>query len=165
MLGKLKNIFGGDKKGFAVFSPMDGEAIALKEVSDPTFSEEILGKGIAIKPRGNRVLSPVNGTVDQMFDTGHAVSLISDEGAEVLVHVGLDTIKLKGEHYTKLAKDGDKVKVGDALIEFDRDKIAAAGYDTVTPIVICNSSDFAEVKSVSAGGVSSGDELLRIAAK
>lgn len=139
--------FGKKKKASAllVLAPMEGEVVKVGEVNDPTFSEEMLGKGLAIRPTGGRVVAPVDGEVTQMFDTGHAVSLTSKDGLEVLVHVGLDTIQLKGKHYTIHAHTGDKVKAGDLLMEFDKDAIAADGYDTITPIVICNSGDYSVV--------------------
>lgn len=162
-MGIFKNVFGGKREqAVSILAPLAGELIAVSQVSDPTFSEELLGKGAAIRPNGNRVVSPVNGIVVQMFDTGHAVNLLSDDGVEVLVHVGLDTIRLKGEHYTILAQDGDRVKAGDPLIEFDREAIAAAGYDTVTPVVVCNSAEFQSVELVGGGQVRELDEILRL---
>jgi PTS system beta-glucosides-specific IIC component len=145
MLGRLKNILESGKrksKIIKIMSPLSGTAVALSQVNDPAFSEEMLGKGFAVIPEDGHVVSPVNGTVNQMFDTSHAVSLISCEGAEVLIHVGLDTVKLKGEHFTALAKTGNKVRVGDALIDFDIKAIKAMGYDIITPVVVCNSDDY-----------------------
>lgn len=156
MFGKL---FGGSIK---VLAPLSGEVTPVTRVNDPTFSEEMLGKGAAVKPDGGRVVSPVNGTVTQMFETGHAVSLTSEEGVEVLIHVGLDTVKLKGRHFTARAKTGEKVKAGDLLMEFDREAIAAGGFDTVTVIVICNSDDFKKVEMVSAEAVKELDDLIII---
>ncbi len=161
MFGKLKNMFGKGKEALKVLSPMEGEAIALSQVNDPTFSEELLGKGVAIRPSSGRVASPVNGVVSQMFDTGHAVSLTSEDGVEVLIHVGLDTVKLKGKHYTIHANNGDSVKIGDLLMEFDREGIAADGYDTVTPVVVCNSDEFKGF-DMQAGAVKAGEELIRL---
>lgn len=160
MLGKLKNMFGKDS-GLKILAPLAGEVIPVSQVNDPTFSEELLGKGTAIKPTGGRVVSPVNGTVTQMFETGHAVSLTSDEGIEILIHIGLDTIQLKGQYYTIHARDGATVKVGDLLMEFDREGIAKAGYDTVTPVVVCNTGDFAAVEPVmTSGTVKELEELI-----
>lgn len=160
MFGKLKDLFGKEKDSIKILAPIAGEVLPVSQVNDPTFSEELLGKGIAIRPTGNRVVSPVNGTVSQMFDTGHAVTLMSDDGVEVLVHVGLDTIKLKGEHYTIHAHDGDRVKAGDVLMEFDRDGIASAGFDTVTPVVVCNSADFREWDMRTGKTVQEGEEII-----
>lgn len=159
MFGKRFGKKGGE---IQILAPVAGEVIPVGKVNDPTFSEEILGKGLAIKPSGGQVVAPVNGTVEQMFDTGHAVSLLSEDGVELLVHVGLDTISLKGEHYTIHAKTGDTVKVGDLLMEFDREAIAAAGFDTVTPIVILNSADFKEVGMQTGKTVGELGEIITI---
>ena len=160
MFGKLKGLLTKEKNRMKVLAPLEGEVVPVSQVNDPTFSEEILGKGVAILPAGNRVVSPVNGVVSQMFDTGHAVSIISDEGAEVLIHVGLDTIKLKGEHFTIHAHNQDEVKIGDVLMEFDRAGIVAAGYDVITPIVICNSSNFGSFEVMTGKTVKEGEEII-----
>lgn len=145
-----------------ILSPLSGAVTILKEVNDEVFSEGILGKGAAIKPDGGRVVSPVNGVVSQMFDTGHAVTLTSDTGAEILIHIGLDTVKLKGLHFAKHAKTGDKVRAGDPLITFDRDAIEAAGYDSITPIVICNSDEYKSLRVAAAKNVKELDVLIII---
>ena len=122
-MGFFSKLFkGGEDPANTLVSPVDGKAVAISEVSDPTFSEEILGKGLAIKPSSNTVYSPCDGTIDLMFDTGHAVNLISDSGIEILIHIGLDTVSLKGKHFKTLKNTGDKVKKGDALIEFEEAK-------------------------------------------
>ena len=139
---------------------MEGEVIPLSQVEDPVFSEEMLGKGVAIRPSGNRVVSPIDGTVSQMFDTGHAVSLISADGVELLIHVGLNTVSLKGEYYVIRAQNNDKIKTGDVLIEFDRLGIAAAGYDTVTPIVICNFAHYRRFDIQTGKVVKVGEEII-----
>lgn len=160
-MGIFDKLFGGKGAGICVAAPVAGEAVPLSEVSDPTFGEEILGKGAAIRPTQGKVFAPFDGTVDMMFDTGHAVNLISDDGVELLIHVGLDTVKLKGEHYTAHVQNGDKVKRGQLLLEFDPAAIAAAGYDVITPVVVCNTADFAAV-TAKLGPVASGDEFLTL---
>lgn len=145
-----------------VFAPVAGEAVPISEVSDPTFGQEILGKGIAIKPTEGKVLAPCDGKVDMMFETGHAVSLVSDGGAEILIHVGLDTVELKGKHYTIHAHNGDKVTKGQLLIEFDFQAIAAEGYDVITPVVICNSDDYSSIKPHTGKAVAPGDLILEL---
>lgn len=157
MLGRL---FGsGDIK---ILSPLSGEVTALKEVNDEVFSEGVLGKGAAIKPDGGRVVSPVNGVVSQMFDTGHAVTLTSDSGAEILIHIGLDTVRLKGLHFVKHANTGDKVRVGDPLVSFDRKAIEEAGYDSITPVIICNPDDYKSLRIAAAKNVKEMDALIII---
>ena len=160
MFSKLKNIFGGSND-LSIPAPVAGTAIPLSEVSDPTFSQGILGKGCAIRPSSGRVVAPVDATVSMIFETGHAVSLELSAGVELLIHVGLDTVMLKGEHYTAHCANGDKVKAGDLLIEFDADAIRAAGYDTVTPVVVCNADDFSEI-TAKTGAVAELGELLTL---
>ncbi len=157
----FKKLFGGSMD--EVCAPVAGQAVAISQVSDPTFGEEILGKGIAIKPSEGKIVAPCDATVDMMFDTGHAVSLVADHGAEVLIHVGLETVGLKGQHYTIHAHNGDKVKKGQLLIEFDLDAIAAAGYDTITPIVICNSADYGTINTHVDQTVAAGDVIIELA--
>ena len=162
MFGKLKGYFAGDKNSIAVLAPLQGQLKPITEVNDSTFSEEILGSGVAIVPGSNRVVSPVSGSVTQMFHTGHAVSLLSDDGVEVLVHIGLDTIRLKGRHFTTHVKDGDRVQAGDLLIEFDREAIAAEGFDVTSPVVICNTAHFKQIVPVAAGPVQERDAIMHI---
>ncbi len=143
-------------------APLKGEAIPSAEVNDPTFAEEMLGKGMAIKPSEGKVYAPFDGTVALVFDTKHAISVVSEKGAEVLIHVGLDTVMLKGEHYTVYVETGAEVKKGDLLVEFDMEAIAAAGYDTVTPIVVCNADDYQDVIRTTGKQVEPGDTVMEL---
>lgn len=157
--GKLAQANGSD---ITIMSPLKGIAVPLSQVDDPTFAQEILGKGIAIEPEDGRVLSPVNGTIRTIFETGHAVGLESDEGAEVLIHVGLDTVNLKGKYFSVKMKDGDKVKVGDCILEFDLEAIRKEGYDVVTPVIISNYGNFQSVEAAASGPVTPGAPLITI---
>jgi PTS system beta-glucosides-specific IIC component len=148
------------EKSLKIFAPMDGEVVPISQVNDPAFSEELLGKGVAIRPSGNKVSSPVNGTISLMFDTGHAVSLTSDDGIELLIHIGLDTVKLKGKHYNQHVNNGDKVKVGDLLITFDPAGISGAGYDTITPVIVCNPDDYKKFDMQTGRSVAVGEEII-----
>ena len=135
-----------EKKGVkseVLCAPVKGKVISIEEVSDPTFAEKILGDGAAIIPETGLIVAPSDAAVDTMFDTNHAVSLVTDGGAEVLIHVGIDTVKLNGKHFKAMVKNGDRVKTGQPLIEFDIDKIKEEGYDTTTSIVITNYKDYA----------------------
>ena len=154
MFGKLKNLF--SQPGITIASTVSGMVVPLTEVPDPTF---------AVQPSEGRIVAPANGTVDMMFDTGHAVSMTTSEGAELLIHVGIDTVNLKGQHYTAKCKSGDTVRKGDTLIEFDIDAIREAGYEVVTPVIVCNPDAFASVKTVDAGSVQAGDDLLTLEKK
>ena len=131
-------------------APVKGKAVPLSEVNDPTFAEEMLGKGMA------------DGEIGMVFDTLHAVSLVSEEGTEILIHVGLDTVKMNGEGFTGHVKAGDKVKKGDLLLEVDLDKVKAAGYDTITPMLVCNTMDYASVEGVTGKEVEAGDDAVII---
>ncbi|RRD94635.1 PTS glucose transporter subunit IIA [Clostridiales bacterium COT073_COT-073] len=159
---KSENTAQENHQEITIYAPLCGQAIPLSEVPDPAFSAEILGKGMAIKPKEGLVKSPVEGTVELMFETGHAVALKTAEGAEVLIHVGMDTVQLKGKGFETLAKAGDYVKPGDDLIRFDMELIEKEGYQTVTPIVITNSDNYAGIEEVAKGEVQFGDVLYRL---
>ena len=149
-------------KAVMVAAPLTGEAVSLETVNDPTFAEGILGKGIAIQPSEGRVVSPVNGTISTIFETGHAMGLVSEDGAEILIHVGLDTVNLKGKHFHVKMKSGDTVKVGDCILEFDLEAIKAEGYDVITPVIISNHFNYSSVDAAAEGHVKTGEPLLRL---
>lgn len=146
----------------SIKSPIKGEAVPLSKVDDMTFAEEIMGKGIAIIPTSNEVVSPINGTVSMIFNTKHAIGLKSDDGVEILIHIGLDTVKLEGEHFNVFVKSGDRVNIGDKLVEFDKEAIKDKGYDIVTPIVITNTMDYLEVIASEVDSVKQGDEIITV---
>lgn len=130
-----------------IFSPITGEVKSLSEVPDPAFSEEIMGKGFAIKPTEGRAVSPINGTVVSLSKSGHAIGLVSNHGAEMLIHIGIDTVKLKGQFFSPKVQAGTKVSVGDLLIEFDYKEIEKAGYSTITPVIITNIQQYEDIES------------------
>ena len=144
-----------------VCAPIEGKAVSLKQVDDATFSEEIMGKGAAIIPAVGRAVAPVDGVVSALFETKHAIGITSDDGVEVLIHIGLDTVKLGGEHFTAHIKAGDKVKKGDLLVEFDIEAIKKAGYDTITPVLVTNAHDYKDVLSFIDRDVKEKEELLK----
>lgn len=159
----LNGFTGGLKfnnKKNVVLSPIEGKIIPICEVSDPTFGKEILGKGVAIQPSKGRVVAPVNGTIALIFHTKHAIILTSEEGTEILIHIGLDTVNLKGEYFNAYVKTDDKVKAGDLLLEFDIDKITEAGYDLISPIVICNTFDYSNIKTITDKNVQELDKIM-----
>ena len=162
MFGKLKNLF--SQPGITIASPVSGTVVPLTEVPDPTFAQGILGPGAAVQPSEGRIVAPANGTVDMMFDTGHAVSMTTSEGAELLIHVGIDTVQLEGKHYEACGKAGDQVSKGDTLIEFDPAAIKAEGYQIVPPLLVCN-PDALTVAPVAGGTVAAGDALLTLKKK
>ncbi len=163
MFKSLKQMFGGKSvTAYELGSPAKGKAVPLSEVNDPTFADEILGKGAAVIPEEGRICAPADGTVGMMFETKHAVSLTTEYGAEILVHVGLDTVELKGKFYEAHVKAGDVVKKGDLLISFDIGEVKAAGYDVITPVLVCNTDDYSSVEAVTGNSVAVGDTIVNI---
>ena len=126
-------------------SPVEGELVALSDVSDPVFGSGAMGRGAAIKNPKGKVVAPFDGEITVFFETKHAIGMKSEDGVEVLIHVGMDTVKLNGEHFTAKAAQGDKVKKGQLLLEFDPEAIQAAGYETTTPFVVTNAADFGDI--------------------
>ncbi|PRA05709.1 MULTISPECIES: beta-glucoside-specific PTS transporter subunit IIABC [unclassified Paenibacillus] len=143
-----------------IFSPITGEVKPLSEVPDPAFSEEIMGKGFAIQPSEGRVVSPINGTVFSLSKSGHAIGLVSDTGAEMLIHIGIDTVKLKGQFFSPKVQAGVKVAVGDVLMEFDREQIEKAGYTTITPVIITNMHQYESIESAGRTTIKEKDLLF-----
>lgn len=145
-----------------IASPLNGEIVPLTEVKDETFASEMMGKGIAINPTEGKVVSPINGTVQMIFKTKHAIGLKSEDGAEILIHIGMDTVQLDGKHFTAHVKDGDKVKVGDTLVEFDMDAIKKEGYELITPVIITNTIDYLEIVPKEIKSVNAGEDIITI---
>lgn len=150
------------KNKINIASPVTGDVVPLSQVSDETFAQEIMGKGIAIMPAQGRVVSPVNGKIETLFKTKHAIGIVSEDGAEILIHIGIDTVKLEGKHFTAHAKAGDTVKVGDILVEFDIDAIKSEGYEVVTPIIITNTVNYLDILPKDIEQVKEGQDLLTI---
>ncbi len=154
------------KKGEAatevIASPLKGEVKELSEVNDEAFSGGILGQGLAILPIEGKLYAPCNGEITTFFPTGHAIGISSENGAEILIHVGMDTVKLDGEGFTKKKNQGDKVKKGELLLEFDIDKIKGAGYDIITPMIITNSDDYSDVIPTDQTSVAPGDDAITV---
>ncbi|QUF65269.1 beta-glucoside-specific PTS transporter subunit IIABC [Bacillus atrophaeus] len=148
--------------GEMIHSPIKGEVKALSEVNDSVFSAEIMGKGFAIVPEEGLAVAPVSGTITTVFKTKHAIGITSDRGAEVLIHIGLDTVQLDGRHFDVLVKEGDKVSPGDPLVSFDIEKIKAAGYDVITPVIITNTDQYAVTAVKESGTVKTNEALLAL---
>lgn len=158
-MGLFQNLF-GKKAGITVVSPVAGALVNIKGVSDPTFSGEIIGKGVAVIPSDGKICSPADGTVTTVFPTGHAVAVTTEDGAEILIHIGLDTVNLNGRYFDIAAREGQKVKAGDLLVKMDLEQIKSEGYDIITPIVICNSDAFAEILPEADKNVVPGDPIM-----
>ena len=149
-------------KTITLYSHMNGTAVKLEDVEDEVFSQKILGEGAAVEPSEGKLYAPCDGKIDSVFDTKHAVNMVSDDGVEILLHIGIDTVKLGGQYFKAHVSDGQEVKKGDLLISFDMDKIKAAGYKVTTPLIIGNTDDFASVEPVAQNSVSAGDMILKI---
>lgn len=145
-----------------IASPVKGEVVPLESVKDATFAQHVLGQGAAVVPVEGRVVAPADATVDTVAETGHAIGLHTAEGAELLIHIGMDTVELGGKHFAVKVRQGQAVKKGDTLIDFDMDAIKKAGYELTTPVIVTNTDDYLDVVSVKQGKVSAGDSLITI---
>ena len=145
-------------------TPIVGDVVALSNVNDPVFSSGAMGQGIAVKPSQDVVYAPADAEVTIVFPTGHAYGLRTANGAEILIHVGIDTVSMDGEGFNHKVAQGDKVKAGDVLGTFDSAKIAAAGLDNTTMVIVTNTADFASVNPVASGSVAKGDAIIEVKA-
>lgn len=145
-----------------VYSPLTGTAITLQEVPDPTFAGEVLGKGMAVIPTEGVVTAPCNGKIETLFDTKHAIGIVSEDGIEILVHIGINTVELEGKYYESHVAEGDMVAAGQTLITFDIAGIKAAGYDITTPVIITNSYEYQEVKLEQTGNIKRMNKALEV---
>ncbi len=159
MFKTLKKMLGGEaqRTDDVLVAPVSGRVIPISQVKDPAFSQEVLGKGIAVEPSDGRVVAPAAGVISMVFDTKHAVSMLTDSGAEVIIHIGLDTVRLKGQYFEAFVKAGDRVKPGDPLVTFQRDQVLAEGYDVTTPMIICNTSEFPKLSCKSGMEAAAGE--------
>ncbi|HFI0457260.1 TPA: glucose PTS transporter subunit IIA [Streptococcus suis] len=144
-------------------SPLSGDVVALENVNDPVFSSGAMGKGLAVKPTEGIVYAPADAEVTIAFETGHAYGLKTASGAEILIHIGIDTVSMNGNGFEKLVAAGDKVKAGDAIAKFDAAKIAEAGLDDTTMIIVTNTADFTEVSPLAEGTIAHGADFLKVA--
>ncbi|GMA47319.1 beta-glucoside-specific PTS transporter subunit IIABC [Tetragenococcus muriaticus] len=147
-------------KEVIVASPIQGQLVRMTEVNDEVFSSEALGKGVAVKPEVGEVRAPSNGVISTLFPTGHAVGMTTDEGVEVLIHIGLDTVELEGKYYEVFVEQEQRVNAGDLLVKFDKGGVESENYDTITPIVITNSGDFQTIDITEDTQIEPGDYLL-----
>lgn len=141
---------------------MNGKVVPLEQVPDEAFSGKVLGDGCAIEPTDGKLYAPCDGVIDTVFDTCHAVNMRSDQGAELLLHVGIDTVKLGGKYFTAHVQNGQQVKTGDLLLSFDADKIRQAGYQLTTPLIVCNSEDYSKMEPLAYGIIRAGAAFLRL---
>ncbi len=163
----FKKMFGSkeaetSKKGIVINSPLTGKVIELSSIDDAAFASGVLGKGVAIEPTVGVAVSPVDGTVETLFKTNHAIGITTESGVELLIHIGMDTVKLDGKHFTAKIAQGDVVKAGQVLVEFDIEGIKSEGYSLVTPVVITNSDNFANITFETGKDIEMKDELMQI---
>ncbi|WP_313487705.1 beta-glucoside-specific PTS transporter subunit IIABC [Pseudescherichia sp.] len=150
------------KSSLALHSPLSGDVIALEEVADEAFSQKVLGDGVAIRPHEGKVVAPCDARVETVIESRHAIGLACENGAELLIHVGLNTVNLQGEHFRPLVKEGDIVKAGTPLLEFDKEAIERAGYDLTTPVLVINSDEFQLTKLQSGGTIRQEMPLMTV---
>lgn len=162
MFDSLRKMFEKNAKTISLKAVEDGRTIPMDEVNDQTFAQELLGPGIAIVPSNGTVVSPINGTIAMVMDTKHAVCIQGEDGLELIVHAGLDTVELNGKYYQTYKEIGDQVKAGDVLLEFDLEEITKAGYDVTTPIVITNLGDYKITKCLTGQQVKAGEEVIQL---
>ena len=141
---------------------LNGTVVPLADVKDEAFASGVLGDGIAIEPSDGELVAPADGEISSTFETHHAVGMTTADGAELLMHIGIDTVKLGGKHFTYLVNEGDKVKKGQPLIRFELEAIKAEGYPVTTPVIVCNTDDYAAVEAKASGTVKQGDALLEL---
>lgn len=149
-------------QSITLYSHLNGKIVNLEDVEDEAFSSKVLGDGIAVEPAEGKLYAPCDGKVDMVFDTKHAINLVSSEGCEILLHIGIDTVKLNGEFFEAHVSDGQEIHKGDLLITFDIDGIRNAGYKTTTPMIICNTDDYSEVAAAASGSISAGEKIIEI---
>lgn len=149
-------------KKIVISSPVNGKKVDISKVKDETFAKEILGKGIAVESVDGKIAAPFDGEVATIFRTKHVIGLKSTEGVELLIHIGIDTVELEGKFFTPHVQDGDTFKKGDLLLEFDKKAIEEAGYETIIPVIVTNTSNYLEVLASKEGDVEMGQELLTI---
>lgn len=155
---KAKSIVGE----IAISTPVEGEVIPLSEMNDDVFAEELMGKGMAVIPTVGKVFAPFNCTVESLFKTNHAIGLKDENGVELLIHIGIDTVKLEGKYFESHIKQGDVVKAGDLLIEFDKEAIKNAGYDITTAVIVTNTANYMDVLGSEKTYIKNEDTLIRV---
>lgn len=156
----LNKLFRNKDNNKIVYAPIDGEVIRLEEVPDPVFAEKMMGDGVAILPTNGEVISPVDGKVNHVFPTKHAIGIQAENGAEILIHIGLETVSLNGEGFTTHVQEGASIKKGTKLISFDLDLISKKAKSIITPIVITNSNDMGFIKKIDKTLVKAGQDQI-----
>lgn len=161
-MGLFDKLFGSKENKTVeveIYAPLSGEIVNIEDVPDVVFSEKIVGDGIAIRPTGNKIVAPVDGVIGKIFETNHAFSMESKEGVELFVHFGIDTVELKGEGFIRIAQEGQSVKRGDTVIEFDLATLESKAKSVLTPVVISNMDEISSIEKKS-GEVIAGESVV-----
>lgn len=156
----FKKISGKEEADASIYAPVAGKVIRLSDIQDEAFSSGAMGAGIAIEPLEGKVYAPCDGEISAFFPTGHAVGITAKTGAEILIHIGMDTVSLDGKGFTAKAKSGEKIKKGQLLLEFDMEYIKSQNLPLTTPVVVTNSDDMAELKTTDVEMVSNADVIM-----
>lgn len=160
-MGFLKRIFRTENV-VRLLAPVSGTCISVHNVNDPTFATDILGKGAAIIPSEGKIYAPDNGVITSAFPTGHAIGIKLDSGAEILIHIGIDTVELNGRFFTRHVDVDQTVNKGDLLVEMDLEGVKDSGYDIVTPVIVCNSDEYRSVDLLSGQVTALQDDILML---
>jgi glucose-specific phosphotransferase enzyme IIA component len=166
-MGLFDKLFGSKENKSVeveIYAPLSGEIVNIEDVPDVVFSEKIVGDGIAIRPKGNKIVAPIDGVIGKIFETNHAFSMESKEGIELFVHFGIDTVELKGEGFTRIAQEGQAVKRGDTVIEFDLELLESKAKSVLTPVVVSNMDEISNIEK-KAGEVVAGESIVLVLKK
>ena len=163
LFDKIKQFVSDDNKNSTeVIAPLTGEIVKIEDVPDVVFAEKIVGDGVAIKPSGNKIVAPLNGKIGKIFDTNHAFAIESDEGIELFVHFGIDTVELKGEGFTRVAEEGQQVKIGYTIIEIDLPLLESKAKSVLTPVVVSNMDTIVELTKLTGSVEAGKTPIMRV---
>ncbi len=163
LFDKIKQFVSDDNKNSTeVIAPLSGEIVKIEDVPDVVFAEKIVGDGVAIKPSGNKIVAPLNGKIGKIFETNHAFAIESDEGIELFVHFGIDTVELKGEGFTRVAEEGQQVKIGDTIIEIDLPLLESKAKSVLTPVVVSNMDTIVELTKLTGSVEAGKTPIMRV---
>ena len=163
LFDKIKQLVSDDNKNsIEIIAPLSGEIVKIEDVPDVVFAEKIVGDGVAIKPSGNKIVAPLSGKIGKIFETNHAFAIESDEGIELFVHFGIDTVELKGEGFKRVAEEGQQVKVGDTIIEIDLPLLESKAKSVLTPVVISNMETIIELNKLSGAVEAGKTPIMRV---
>jgi sugar PTS system EIIA component len=163
LFDKIKQFVSDDNKNsIEIIAPLSGEIVKIEDVPAVVFAEKIVGDGVAIKPSGNKIVAPLSGKIGKIFETNHAFAIESDEGIELFVHFGIDTVELKGEGFKRVAEEGQQVKVGDTIIEIDLPLLESKAKSVLTPVVISNMETIIELNKLSGSVEAGKTPIMRV---